>query len=128
MRSVTLLALGLMLIGVWSQDSASGQTSVAPPVSLIPPTASPPRANTNNSRIPPPAAGREASPSVVHGPQPNPATDYDGFSVGTADDNDTPSRAAPRSRAARDTRSNADDLDQEDAALKRKLMICQNCR
>jgi len=35
-----------------------------------------------------------------------------------------------RSRAAKDTRSNPDanDFDQEDGALKRKLMICQNCK
>ncbi|WP_349630433.1 hypothetical protein [Bradyrhizobium iriomotense] len=61
---------------------------------------------------------------------PNPAADYDGFSVGTVDDNDTPSRVTPpvRSRAAKDSKSNLDDLDQEDGALKRKLMICQNCK
>ncbi|WP_439374322.1 hypothetical protein ACRQ5Q_28900 [Bradyrhizobium sp. PMVTL-01] len=65
-------------------------------------------------------------------PQPNPAADYDGFSVGTVDDNASPSRVTrpARSRAAKDTRSNPDanDLDQEDRALKRKLMICQNCK
>lgn len=130
MRSVTLLALGLMLIGVWSQDSASGQTSVAPPVSLVPQTASPPRANTKNSRIPPAASGREASPSVVGQPAPNSAADYDGFSA--ADDTDTPSQVTPpvRSRAKRDSSSypEAGSLDQEDEALKRKLTICRNCK
>jgi hypothetical protein len=69
---------------------------------------------------------------VIGGPQPKPAADYDGFSVGTVDDLDTPSRVAPpvRSRAPRDARSNPDanGLDQEDEALKRKLMICQNCK
>ncbi|WP_347338451.1 hypothetical protein [Bradyrhizobium forestalis] len=62
---------------------------------------------------------------------PNPAADYDGFIVGTFDNDDTSSRVPPvRSRAARDSRSNpdADGLDQEDGALKRKLMICQNCK
>ncbi|WP_453951222.1 hypothetical protein [Bradyrhizobium sp. USDA 377] len=65
-------------------------------------------------------------------PMPNPAADYDGFSVGTVDDNDTSSQVRPpvRSRATKDARSNPDanDLDQEDGALKRKLMICQNCK
>ncbi|MBB4369108.1 hypothetical protein GGD63_001896 [Bradyrhizobium sp. cir1] len=63
---------------------------------------------------------------------PNPAADYDGFSVGTVDDNDSSNQVTPpvRSRAAKDTKSNpnADGLDQEDGALKRKLMICQNCK
>nr|WP_247529130.1 hypothetical protein [Bradyrhizobium sp. 199] len=130
MRSVTLLALGLLLIGVWSQDNASGQTSVTPPVSLVPPTATPPRANTRNSRIPPPASGREASPSVVGGPAPNSAADYDGFSA--ADDTDAPSQVTPpvRSRATRGPSSDPDasSIDGEDEALKRKLTICKNCK
>ncbi|WP_333928194.1 hypothetical protein [Bradyrhizobium sp. CCBAU 11361] len=62
----------------------------------------------------------------------NPAADYDGFSVGVVDDNDSSRQVTPpvRSRAAKDSRSNpdADGLDQEDEALKRKLMICQNCK
>ncbi|MHC2620812.1 hypothetical protein ACVIW2_002844 [Bradyrhizobium huanghuaihaiense] len=138
MRSVTLVALSLMFVGAWSHDSARGQTSVTPPVSLAPPDASPPRpgptkpARVTTNRTPPAAPGRE--PSVIGGPQlkPDPAADYDGFSVGTVDDVDTPSRVTPpvRSRAARDARSNPDanDLDQEDSALKRKLMICRNCK
>ncbi|MBR1168429.1 hypothetical protein [Bradyrhizobium liaoningense] len=138
MRNVTLLALGLVFVVAWSHDSARGQTSAAPPVSLAPPDASPPRpgaakpARVTTNRAPPPASSRE--PSVIGGPQPmpNPAADYDGFSVGTVDDVDTPSRVAPpaRSRAARDAGSNPDanGLDQEDEALKRKLMICQNCK
>ncbi|WP_338076429.1 hypothetical protein [Bradyrhizobium yuanmingense] len=69
---------------------------------------------------------------MIGRPQPNPAADYDGFSVGTVDDLGTPSRVTPavRSRAARDARSipDSNDLDQEDGALKRKLMICQNCK
>ncbi|WP_246583520.1 hypothetical protein [Bradyrhizobium iriomotense] len=138
MRSVTLLALGLMFVGAWSHDSARGQTSVSPPVSLAPPDASPPRpsatkpARVTTNRTPPAASGREPSPAVIGMPQPNPAADYDGFSVGTVDDNDTPSQVTPpvRSRAAKDSRPNPDtnDLDQEDGALKRKLMICQNCK
>ncbi|MDA9403180.1 hypothetical protein XH79_31195 [Bradyrhizobium sp. CCBAU 45389] len=136
MRLVTLLALSLMFTGPWSHNSASAQTP-APPVSLAPPDASPPRpsaskpARVTTNRTPP-VSGRE--PSVIGGPQPmpNPAADYDGFSVGAGDDTDTPSRVTPpvRSRAAKDTRStpDANDLDQEDGALKRKLMICKNCK
>nr|WP_025035125.1 hypothetical protein [Bradyrhizobium sp. DOA9] len=135
MRNVTLLALGLIFVGAWSHDGARGQTSAAPPVSLAPPDASPPHpsaARGTTNRTPPTASRRE--PSVIGGPQPtpNPAADYDGFSVGTVDDVDTPSRVMPpvRPRPARDAGSNPDanGLDQEDAALKRKLMICQSCK
>ncbi|MEY9122339.1 hypothetical protein [Bradyrhizobium yuanmingense] len=136
MRRVMLLTIGLMSVVAWPHDSARGQTSAAPPVSLAPPDASPPRpsatkpARVTTNRTPPAPSGRE--PSVIGGPQPNPAADYDGFSVGTVDDVDTPSRVTPpaRSRAARDVNSNPDanGLDQEDGALKRKLMICQNCK
>ncbi|OKO75223.1 hypothetical protein [Bradyrhizobium sp. AS23.2] len=153
MRSATLLALSLMFVGgVWSQDSARGQTSVAPPVSLAPPTTSPPHAGAKNSkpkgepalvttdRIPPAASGREASTPLIGGPPPvpNPAADYDGFSVGTVEDNDISSQVTPpvRSRAAKGSKSNLDtngragqsSVDQEDEALKRKLTICQNCK
>ncbi|MBR1126975.1 hypothetical protein JQ592_01655 [Bradyrhizobium iriomotense] len=128
MRSVTLLALSLVFVGAWSHDSARGQTSVAPPVSLAPPDASPPRPSARNSkpRGEPGRVTTDRTPPAA----PNPAADYDGFSVGTVDDNDTPSRVTPpvRSRAAKDSKSNLDDLDQEDGALKRKLMICQNCK
>lgn len=68
---------------------------------------------------------------------PHPATDYDGFSVGTTDDHGSDQMAPPvRSRAAKSTRSNPDtnglagqsSIDQEDEALKRKLTICKNCK
>ncbi|WP_426424776.1 hypothetical protein [Bradyrhizobium genosp. A] len=144
------MALSLFFVCAWSQDSARGQTSATPPVSLAPPNASPPHASTKsakpkgepalvtNNRTPPAAAGREPSPPVIGGPAatPNPAADYDGFSAGTDDDNDTPSQVTPsvRLRAAkgssRDT--NGPDaqssIDQEDEALKRKLTICKNCK
>ncbi|MET4797491.1 hypothetical protein ABIA96_000048 [Bradyrhizobium sp. LB11.1] len=133
MRRTTVLALSLILVGICTQDSARAQT--APPVSLSPPKASPPRAGVKNS----PATSNRVSPApATSGPPqlPNsaPAADYDGFSAGT-DDNDAPSQLAPpvRSRAAkgssRDT--NGPDaqssIDQEDEALKRKLTICKNC-
>ncbi|MFK4514088.1 hypothetical protein ABIF20_001453 [Bradyrhizobium japonicum] len=137
MRSVTLLALSLMFVGAWPHDGARGQTSVAPPVSLAPPNASPPRASAKTSRTPPATPGREAAPPVIGGPppMPNPAADYDGFSVGTVDDNDASSQVTPpvRSRAAKGAKSNPDttgqsSADQEDEALKRKLTICKNCK
>lgn len=155
MTRTTLLALSLMSIGIWSHDSARGQSSAPPPVSLTPPNASPPHASAKsakpknvqpkgepalvtNDKTRPAAAGREPSPPVIGGPAPtpNPAADYDGFSVGTEDDNDTPSQVTPsvRSRTAkgssRDTNSldAQSSIDQEDEALKRKLTICKNCK
>lgn len=131
MRRVALLALGLMLVGVWPHDGARGQTSATPPVSLAPP----PGAGAKNSRLPPAAAAGRASTSVMGKPAPvtNPAADYDGFSA--VDDNDTPSQVTPpvRSRAAKsnpDANSSAgpSSIDQEDEALRRKLTICKNCK
>lgn len=140
MRNVTFLALGLMFVAAWSHDSARGQTSVTPPVSLAPPNASPPRASATPSRVPPTASGRETSTPVIGGipTTPNPAADYDGFSVGTLDDNNTPNQVAPpvRARGAKVSKPNLDtsglaeqsSIDQEDDALKRKLTICRNCK
>ena len=139
MRSVMLLAFSLIFVGGWSQHSARGQTSAAPPVSLSPPNGSPPHAGARNSRPPPAASIREASPPVIGGlpSAPNPAADYDGFSVGSSDDNDTSSQMVPpvRSRTAKGSRADpgakgaAEQLiDQEDEALKRKLRICQSCK
>ena len=122
MRSVALLALG-MFVGVSSHDSARGQTSVTPPVSLAPPQTSAPRASR------PGIGGPPATP--------NPAADYDGFSVGTGDDNDTSRPVVPPVRSRTATGSRADPgakgaaeqlIDQEDEALKRKLRICQSCK
>lgn len=103
MKSATLLALSLMVVGVWPQDGVMGQTSAAAPVSLAPPKASPARAGTKN----PPATsdGVSSTPATSGLPQlanPAPAADYDGFSVGN-EDNDTTDRAMPpvRLRAAK---------------------------
>ena len=107
MRRATLLALSLILAGIWSQGSARAQSSAKPPVSIAPPTASPAQ---------------------------NPAADYDGFSPSVNGDNETARQAAPaRSRAARGSTSNLDaggssSIDQEDETLKRKLTICKNCK
>lgn len=149
MKRATLLALGLLLVGASTQDSTRAQNSAAPPVSLTPPNASPPHTGakavkprrepalvTNDPRAPA-TSGRDPSPPVIGAPpaSPNPATDYDGFSAGT-DDNDAPSQVTPpvRSRAAKGSGRNANGLDaqssidQEDDALKRKLTICRNCK
>lgn len=134
MKSVMILALSLMGVGICPQDSASGQS--APPVSLAAPTTSPPRANARN----PSAASDRLSSAPASGELPqaaNPAADYDGFSVGS-EDNDVPDQA-PRfttSPAPRNARSNPDPkanaaqqlIDQEDEALKRRLTICHSCK
>ena len=137
MKSATLLALSIVFVAVWSQESATGQTSVAPPVSLAPPKASPPRAGAKNL---PAASDSVSSTPATSGPPslPNPAVDYDGFSVGTVEDNDTPDQATrpTRPRAARGSKPNPDTkgiaaqdaIDQEDEALKRKLTICKSCK
>src|SRR4051812_43416354 len=139
MRSVMLLAFSLIFVGVWSQHSARGQTSAAPPVSLSPPNASPPHAGAKNSRPPPAAAIREASPPVIGGlsSAPNPPAQHDGFSVDSGgDDNHTSRQVVPPVRSRTATGSRADVgakgaseqlIDQEDEALKRKLRICQSC-
>jgi hypothetical protein len=146
MRRAALLAFCLSLVGVWSQDSARAQSSAPPPVSLAPPSASPPHASAKNSkrepalvtndRRPPAAANREPSPPMIGGPPqlPNPAADYDGFSVGT--DVDAPSEVTPpvRSRAAKGSSRDTNGvdaqsmIDQDDEGLKRKLTICQKCK
>lgn len=131
MRLAALLALGLMLIGVWPEDSARAQSSATPPVSLTPPKASPPRAGTKNSlRTSDSAPSTPATSGHPQLPSPAPAADYDGFSAST-DDHDAPSQVTPpaRSRAANGAGLDAQSLvDQEDEALKRKLTICQKCK
>ena len=139
MRRTMVLAVSLAFVGLWSQHGAKGQT--APPVSLAPPQASQPQAssppaNARNSRSKRDPAvvtapGREPSTPVIGGfpASPNPAADYDGFSVGT-EDNDTPRQVAPpsRSRGAKNGSTDPDSLDPEDEALRRKLTICKNCK
>ncbi|MBH5399646.1 hypothetical protein HZZ13_17915 [Bradyrhizobium sp. CNPSo 4010] len=141
MRRATLLALSLILAGIWSYDGARAQSSATPPVSLAPPNASPPHEGAKNSkpkrapaavtnnRIP---TAREPSPPVIGGPaaMPNPAADYDGFSAST-DGNDAPSQVTPPARSIAGKGSSIDSqslIDQDDEALKRKLTICKNCK
>ena len=137
MKRATLLVLCFAFAGVWPQHSATGQTSAAPPVSLAPPKASLPRAGAKNNSA---ASDRVSSSAPSSGPSalPSPAVDYDGFSVGTVEDSDTPDQTMrpKRSRAVKGSRPDPDangiagqpSLDQEDEALKRKLTICQNCK
>ena len=131
MRRATLLALGLTMVCICSQDGATAQTSATPPLSLTPPKASPPRAGMKNSAA---TSARVPSTAPASGlpqlPGPAPATDYDGFSAGT-DDSDAPSQVTPpaKSRAANGSGLDAQSLvDREDEALKRKLTICQKCK
>jgi hypothetical protein len=140
MKSATLLILGFVLVGAWPQDSARGQNSVAPPLSLVPssrekpatPTV-PPRAGATNS-------GPRGAAPLTNGfpPPPNPAADYDGFSATAVEDNDgrdqvakpTRSRTAKPSKPSPDTNGSTaqQSIDQEEEALKRKLTICQGCK
>lgn len=137
MKRGTLLVFCFAFVGVWPPHSARGQTSAAPPVSLAPPKAALPRAGAKNTSA---ASDRVSSspPSSGASALPGPAADYDGFSVGTVEDSDTPDQAmrSKRSRAVKGSKPNPDangmaaqpSLDQEDEALKRKLTICQNCK
>jgi len=124
-----------MLVGIWPHDDARGQTSSAPPVSLAPPKASPPRANSRNS---PTTSDRVPSTPAIGGlPQaPTSAADYDGFSVGSEGHGNPDQATRPAaSRTARGAKSSPDItgnvaqelIDQEDEALKRKLTICRSC-
>ncbi|WP_456839583.1 hypothetical protein [Bradyrhizobium sp. USDA 4486] len=77
------------------------------------------------------APGGAPSTPVIGGlpASPNPAADYDGFSVGS-EDSDTPRQLAPpaRSRGAKKGSTELDSFDPEDEALRRKLTICKNCK
>ena len=130
MRRSTLLALGLIWVGVWPLNGARGQTSATPPVSLAPPKASP----QAGARTSPVASDRVPSTPAISGlpSAQKPAVDYDGLS--RVEDNDTPDPSARpmRSRAQpnpdkKDTASQQL-IDQEDEALKRKLTICNSCK
>jgi hypothetical protein len=117
MKTAMLLALGLLLVGGAPQDGAIAQT--APPVPLAPPKASPPR---TGARKPPAASPTLSAPAQA----PNPALDYDGFSVGREDNEQAALTAG--SRGARNGGAESSSLDPDDEALKRKLIICQSCR
>ncbi|WP_157113682.1 hypothetical protein [Bradyrhizobium embrapense] len=105
----------------------------------VPPLASaPPSATVKDT----PSAPDDVSPAPAIGrlpPLAKPATDYDGFSVGTVDDNDASSRTTRpvRSRAAKQSKrgqeadrvSGQQSVDpREDDKLKGKLTICRGCK
>ena len=155
LKSAALLALGLWFVSLSLSNSAISQTSLAPPLSLAAPSsvsvedaapaatgeAPPPPAR----RSKPSAAARDKPPAAALPPSPQPAADYDGFSVGTVDE-DAPVETAkpvkpratqkPRPKQAVDgvdagagASATGQPIDQiEDEKLRRKLMICQGCK
>lgn len=112
MKKTILLAVGLLLVSGWPQDRALAQT--VPPMSLAPPKALPSRTGPTK----PPTIGTTEAPS--------PALDYDGFSVGG--DESVQAVSPPGLRAARRGIAGSSSLDPDDESLKRKLIICQNCK
>lgn len=68
MKFATLLVFGFLSAGVWLHGSARGQSSVAPPLSLAPPSteqlAAPPATTTNNA-WPPTGAPKAAQPRAT---------------------------------------------------------------
>ncbi|MGY3037297.1 hypothetical protein ACVIIV_006467 [Bradyrhizobium sp. USDA 4354] len=123
MRRTTFLALSLVFFAPWAQDSAKGQA----------PMASQPPSSAKNSRPKrDPALTTPGTDRPVIGVLPlssSPAADYDGFSVGS-EGPDASSLVPPpaNSRAAKNNSAGQEALDHEDEALRRKLMICRNCK
>ncbi|OMI15026.1 hypothetical protein BSN85_02560 [Bradyrhizobium brasilense] len=86
MKNATLLALGLLAAGVWSQDSARCQTSLSPPLSLAPP----------------PPDERSASPGATNSVWPPTATAKSSVPPRAAEDS-LPRSTAPRSATVEHT-------------------------
>lgn len=96
--------------------------------------------SATNAALPSAASDKVSSKPGIGGPpaSPDPAIDYDGFSIGTVDESDRSGRAGRRvrSRAAKASKLNVEtsgltgqeSIDREDEALKRKLTICRDCR
>ena len=149
MKSAALLAIGFLSVSFSLSDSASCQTSRAPPLSLARPAPSPdvdapppavimatPPAATDDT---PPAAAttRRAAPPVVarDTPSPKPAADYDGFTTGAQNEPvaklpDLP-RPAKRPKQMKEPDSIAGKPwadSPEDVQLRRKLTICRDCK
>ena len=150
-KNAALFALGLLSASFWLHDSARGQTSLAPPLSLARPAPSPeegapppavilasPPTEADDTPPPKAAARRPAAPVAVRDiPSPKPAADYDGFTTGVVDDlvPNVPAkpRAATRPKPVKEPDSTAkqqslDYGDRDDEQLKRKLTICRDCR
>lgn len=161
MKNAALFALGLLAAGVWSHDSARSQTSRSAPLSLAPPaplnegaaspatTDSVPPPTTATSAPPPRAAAVSPAPSAksnvgssratddVPPPSAKPAADYDGYSVGTVDDDEASSgttRPVRSRRAKPPTSQEADRIRPQsvdpgdDDKLKGRLTICRGCK
>ncbi len=121
--------------------TARGAKGSVPPraVKDVPPRATAPRSATVEHT---PLESDSVSPAQVidrSPPSAKPATDYDGFSVGIDDDNDTSSRTTRpvRSRRAKQPKLNQEadrvsgqqSVDPgEDDKLKGKLTICRGCK
>src|SRR6478609_2541338 len=100
-KKAALLAIGVLSVSFWLHDSARCQTSLAPPLSLARPAASPdkgsvPAANTHGilpstatDDIPSSTAtSKRSTPaaSAKSARSPKPTADYDGFTVGIDDE------------------------------------------
>lgn len=148
-KNAALFALGLLSASFWLHDSARGQTSLAPPLSLARPAPSPeegapppavimasPPTEADDTPPPKAAARRPAAPVAVRDiPSPKPAADYDGFTTGVVDEPvpklPAKPRATNRSKPGKepDGVAKQPSLDYgDDDQLKRKLTICRDCR
>ena len=163
-RCQTLLAPPLSLAPpspLTDKGSAPPATtnSAWPPMAT--PDVSPPRATAKSSTpsattnvgppsatdgVPPPTATAKRSapaPTAKFSPSPKPAADYDGFTVGIVDDEDTSGQTTlpvrPRPAKQPKLRQKPDSIEEpwarqqsvdqaEDDKLKRKLTICRGCK
>ena len=150
LKTAALFAVGFLSVSLWLHDSARCQTSLAPPLSLAAPPAvtaedAPPIATDD---VPPPAAvakrsrasvtAKDRPPTATLSPSPKPAADYDGFTAGVVDDEDTsnqttkPVRARPAQQPKLRQRPDSPEgqsVDQlEDEKLRRSLVICRGCK
>jgi hypothetical protein len=148
MKHATFFAIGCLSVSLGLPDSASCQTSRAPPLSLARPAPSPdetapPPAIIRASPLPEedapskPAARRSAPPVAAKNATrdaapPKPATDYDGFSVSVDDDPVAKLPLSPRTANRSKSRKepNPGELTDpiEDEQLRRKLTICRDCK
>jgi hypothetical protein len=149
LKTAALFAVGFLSVSSWLHDSARCQTSLAPPLSLVAPPSvtaedapaiatddvAPPAAVARRSR---PVAARDRPPTATLSPSPKAAADYDGFTAGVVDDEDTsnqttkPLRARPAQQPKLRQRPDSPEgqsVDQmEDEKLRRSLVICRGCK
>jgi hypothetical protein len=112
MKNAALFAFGLLSSSLWLQDSARCQTSLAPPLSLAPPSAeqgSAPPTTTNNS-VWPPMAPPNVSPLATKSSAQSAKTNVEPSSSSATDDVLPPTATAKRSvppLSAKDARPRA---------------------